>query len=152
MPGLAQCRNTFVQYWSLTGPAPWTVERVVAVFTVRFAVSLEEVLSAELLVALVAGETLWVPGVTQGSDHLAHYGLPAGSTDSLLLDFNSLLVHVLLEVSQHHVKVGGPSYHRLVNISPVHLEGVEGHHEMIQLCKGKHVSKYYQDYSRTDPW
>ena len=146
MPGLAQGRNTFVQYWFLTGPAPWTVERVVAVFTVRSAVSLEEVLSAELLVALLAGETLRMPGVPQGRDHLTHYWLPAGSTHSLLLDFNSLLVHVLLQVSQHHVKVGGPSYHltmqhsiiidlqtvrslvsthRLVNISSVHLEAVE---------------------------
>ena len=116
---------------------------MVAVFTVRFAVSLEEVLGAELLVALGAGETLRVPGVAEGSDHLAHYGLPTGSTHSLLLNFDSLLVHVLLEVSQHHVKVGGPSYHlieqhsiiqtvcsvvsthRLINISPIHLETVE---------------------------
>ena len=45
--------------------SPWTVERVVAVFTVRFAVSLEEVLSAELLVALVAGEALRVPGLAE---------------------------------------------------------------------------------------
>jgi len=125
VPGLTQSRNTLVQYRSLTGSTPWTVERVVAVFTVRFAVSLEEVLSAELLVALVAGETLRVPGVTQGSDHLPHYRLPAGSTHSLLLNFDSLLVHVLLEVSQHHVKVGGPSYHRLINIPSIHLEVVE---------------------------
>ena len=105
--------------------SPWTVERVVAVFTVRFAVSLEEVLSAELLVALVAGETLGVPGGAQGCDHLPHYRLPAGRADSLLLYLNSLLVHVLLQVSQHHVQVGGPSYHRLINISSVHLEAVE---------------------------
>ena len=130
----------------LSSHSPWAVERVVAVLTVRFAVSLEEVHGAELLVALVAGETFRVPGLAQGSDHLAHYGLPTGSTHSLLLNFDSLLVHVLLEVSQHHVKVGGPSYHltlqhsiiidlqtvwslvsthRLVNISSVHLEAVE---------------------------
>ena len=94
--------------------SPWTVEGVVAVFTVGFAVSLEEVLSAELLVALVAGETLRVPGLSQGSDHLTHYRLPTGPTDSLLLDFNSLLVHVLLQVAQHHVQVGSPSYHLIL--------------------------------------
>lgn len=125
VPSLTQSRNTFVQYWSLTGSAPGTVERVVTVLTERFSVSLEEVLSAELLVTLVAGETLWVPGVAQGGDHLANYWLPTGSTHSLLLDFNPLFVHVLLKISQHHVQVGGASYHRLVNIPPIHFETVE---------------------------
>ena len=87
---------------------------MVAVLTVRFAISLEEVLSAELLVALVAGEALRVPGLTQGRDHLAYYRLPTGSTHSLLLDLNSLLVHVLLQVAQHHVQVGSPSYHLIL--------------------------------------
>ena len=45
-----------------------------------------------------------------------------------------LLVHVLLQVPQHHVQVRGTANHRLINIASVHLEVVQGSHQMVQLC------------------
>ena len=63
---------------------------MIVVLTVRFAISLEEVLSAELLVAVEAGEVLRVPGATQGSDHLTYYWLLTRSTHSLLLGLDTL--------------------------------------------------------------
>ena len=89
------------------------------------------------LVTLIAGEALRVPGPPQSRHHLTHYRLPTGPAHALLLDPHSLLVHVLLEVAQHHVQAGGAAYHRLIHIPSVHLEIVERHHQMVQLLGGR---------------
>lgn len=72
-------------------------------FAVRTAVSLEEISSAEFLVAMSAYEMLRMPRLTESGDNLADDWLIAGGAATLLGSGDSLPVHIGLERSQYTV-------------------------------------------------
>jgi len=144
--GLAESRDTLVQDWLLAVATPWTEETVIVLLAIRLAVPLKEVLGAQFHVAMGATEVLRVPRVTEGGDHLPDDWFVASKADAFLFCFYSLFVHVLLQVSKHIIKVRCPSDDGLVHVSLVHLEVVEGGHQIVQFgsggggagCVGKH--------------
>jgi len=129
MEGLVKGGDAFVQDWALAVTAPWTKEAMVVLLTVGPTLSFKEVLGAKLLVAMGTGEVLRMPCVPKGRDHLTNDRFAASSAHTFLLRLHPLLVHVLLQVSKHVIKVGSSSNNRLV-----HLEVVQGGHQVVQLC------------------
>jgi len=131
--GLVEGGDALVQDRALAVTASWTEETMIVLLTVRSALSLKEVLGAQLLVAMGAGKMLGMPRVAKGGDHLTHNRFAASSTHAFLLGFHALLVHVLLQVSKHVIKIGRSSNNGLVNVAIVHLEVVQRRHQVVQL-------------------
>lgn len=78
---------------------------MVVLLAVWSAVTFKEVLGAQLLVAMRAGEVLRVPGLAQGCDHPPHDGFVAGGAAALLCGGNALLSHVAGQRAEHRIKL-----------------------------------------------
>lgn len=78
---------------------------MIVLLAVWSAVTLEEVLGAQLLVAVGACEMLRVPGLAQGCDHPPNDGFVAGGAAALLCGGNALLSHVAGQGAQHRIKL-----------------------------------------------
>jgi len=103
MPGAIQRRNALVQYRTIAGTASWREEGVVVEFAIWFSISFEKVLQSQFLVAVGASEVFGMKGFSQRRDDLTHNRLLALEANALLSRSDSLLVHILLQISQHVV-------------------------------------------------
>lgn len=72
---------------------------MVVLFAVGETIAFEEVACAQFLVAVVASEVLWMPGLAQGSNHLTHNGFLAGIAAALLYSVDTLTIHIGLKAS-----------------------------------------------------
>lgn len=73
---MGEFSETNIEDWSIAVGASGREQVVVVRLAVGPAVALEEVPSAELLVAVRAGEVLGMPRATQRSDDLEHTTVP----------------------------------------------------------------------------
>ena len=88
--------STYIQNGTIAIGTTWTEEIVIIGFTVGESIALKEVACAQLLIAVIACEMLWMPGLAQSGNHLAHNWLLAGVAAALLYGVDSLTTHVCL--------------------------------------------------------
>jgi len=103
MPGTIHRRHALVQYRTIACTASWREECVVVKFAIWFSISFEKVLQSQFLVAGGASEVFGMKRSPQRRDHLTHNRFLALRTNALLSRSDSLLVHVLLQISEHVV-------------------------------------------------
>lgn len=95
----------YIQNSSVAISAPRTKQVVVVLLTVRLSVPLEEVLRAQLLVAVAASKVLRVPRLAQCRDHLTHNRLLASVAAPLLRRRYSAPAHVRVQIAEHRVQL-----------------------------------------------
>ena len=83
---------------------------------------------------------LRVPSPAERRDDLSGDGLLAGGANALLRRPHTLLVHILTQVPQHHIKARA---HRLVLLL-LQLEVAERHHEVVEFL-------YFEDHVDSFP-
>lgn len=97
VPCLVQGSHAFIQNGTIAVGTSWGEDVVVVCLTVRLIVPLEEILGAQLLVAVSTHKVLRVPCAAKGGDHLAHNGLGACGAVSLGRRGDSLFSEVRLQ-------------------------------------------------------
>jgi len=96
VPHLVQGRNAFINNRAIAVGTPRGKQMMVVLLTVGLSVTLVEVACAKRLPTVGTHKVLHMPCTAQGSDHLSNNRLATGSTNSLLLEVDSLLVEVRL--------------------------------------------------------
>jgi len=94
VPSFVQSGDTFIQNSTVAIGTSWTKQIVVVRFAIRMSVAFEEVSGAQFLIAMIAGEMLWMPSFAQSGDHLTDNRFVACIATSLLCSSYSLTAHV----------------------------------------------------------
>lgn len=95
----------YIQNRSIAVGTTWTEQVVIVRLAVRVAIALEEIPGAQLLVAVIAGKVLRVPGFAESGYNLPNDGLIASIAAPLLGGVHSLAAHVGLQISEHRVQL-----------------------------------------------
>ena len=91
----------YIQNRPVAVSTPRTEQIVVIGFAVRRAFAFKEVSRAQLLVAVIASEMLWMPSLAQRRDDLTDNRLVACTAAAFLHCVDSLTWHILLKTAKH---------------------------------------------------